>query len=380
MASLHGQAWSEPLFLPLCFGSLFALSEYLREPRSRWLLASAGLAAAAVLTRYVGLALVLTSMLLIASRGRARWRNLLMFSGIALAPLAAWAVRNAVVAEPALGHRTLAWHPIGVAQLGQLAYTLLDWFLPNQVAARLVSSGGTFSPIGAVALVVLAAAAVAVLARVRLAQSLQSLQSLHPLVSRVLPVFVGAYVATVLVAASAFDHRIQVDSRTLSPVFVALTVWLGAGTARLTQQHSLPRMAVAGVASLLLVISGGRLAATTQRAHAEGISYSSTKYLSSVVTDRVRQLPVDAAIYSNAPDAIYLLTARQAFALPDVTTFGETMALLEQQLRQQRPVYVAQYSDPDIAYRQLDPAHLEPDFALELRDADATGRLYELRR
>jgi hypothetical protein len=135
-----------------------------------------------------------------------------------------------------------------------------------------------------------------------------------------------------------------------------------------------------GLAALVLTVGGARLASTVQRAHAEGISYSSTNYLDSLVTARLRDLPGEAAVYSNAPDGIYVLTGRQAFALPDATNLTETTALLEEQLRDDTPVYVAHYNDPDIAYRELHPFALAPSEWLRELARDASGALYRVER
>jgi hypothetical protein len=351
MASIHGRAWSEPLFMPLCFAALFALAAYMRQPAWSWLVVSAALAGGALLTRYVGLAIVLTALFLIAvGTGRpvaSRLRHMLVFGLLACTPLVVWSIRNLIVGQPALGYRDLAWHPAALQQLGLVALVVFDWFVPNQVASRLVSAGGSIIPFGAVVLALAALAVVVSVARLRNV-------ALHPLVGRVLPVFVVAYLASVLVASTFFDHRIQIDSRTLAPVYVALVVAIGVATARF------PNRAIAvGLVGLLCVGNAGRLVGTTQREHAEGISFSSTKYLASGVMARARELPDSAIVYSNAPDAIYLVTNRQAFEISDAAM----------------PGYVAYFSDPDIAYRQQTPSMLEGRFGLTLVERDASGEL-----
>src|SRR5262249_33450490 len=59
---IHSYAWSEPPFNLLALGMLILLSIYLDNPRRIWLVLAALAAALAFLTRYVGPALIGTSI------------------------------------------------------------------------------------------------------------------------------------------------------------------------------------------------------------------------------------------------------------------------------------------------------------------------------
>jgi len=50
--------------------------------------------------------------------------------------------------------------------------------------------------------------------------------------------------------------------------------------------------------------------------HLEGIGWSSAKWHRSALMDQVRALPDDTVVYSNAPDGVYLHTARPVIGLP----------------------------------------------------------------
>src|SRR5262245_59310903 len=91
IAMLHGAALSEPLFLLLGFSGLLLLARHLEQPGDAALLAAALSIGLATLTRYVGLALVVTGLLaiLLASNlpGRRRARSAALFAAASLLPI-----------------------------------------------------------------------------------------------------------------------------------------------------------------------------------------------------------------------------------------------------------------------------------------------------
>ena len=104
---IHAHAWSEGLFLSLTLGSLLLLARFLEGGRMAIGVAAACLAGAAPMTRYVGIAVVITVVVAALRwrpepRGR-RLRRGGVLTGVALAPaLVLLYRRNAIEAERVL--------------------------------------------------------------------------------------------------------------------------------------------------------------------------------------------------------------------------------------------------------------------------------------
>ena len=102
-------AWAltEILFTLGCMASLFALDRFLDVQRRSYLIWAALGAAAALLTRYMGVVVIGTGLVVICLQKRVTWRaklsNSAIWSLIAFAPLGLWILRNIVVLKSTLG-------------------------------------------------------------------------------------------------------------------------------------------------------------------------------------------------------------------------------------------------------------------------------------
>jgi hypothetical protein len=135
-------------------------------------------------------------------------------------------------------------------------------------------------------------------------------------------------------------------------------------------------VAVAVIATTFAV----RFASLAVGAHAAGVIYSNTDWLGSETMVRVRALPVDATIFSNAPDAVYMLAGRSAYEIPNAG-HADTFAGVLRQAAQAAggPVVLVYFGDPNIAYRQPVPVE-EIQNWLPTRALDhlADGAVYEV--
>ena len=138
IATLHGIALSEPLFLLLGFSGLLLLSLHLETPKGRTLLAASLLIALAFLTRYLGGALVATGVLAILLAPNARPQRTVKeaaaFAAIATLPIALWALHNRLGGASATGRR-FAFHPIGADAIPLAIGTFGNWLLVQHVGA-----------------------------------------------------------------------------------------------------------------------------------------------------------------------------------------------------------------------------------------------------
>lgn len=265
-------ALSEPLFLLLAFSTVAALWRCL-DGRGRAPLMTAGvLAAAACLTRYVGVAVVAAGVAVFLGRGR--WKDAALFAAVAAAPLAAW-FGWLRLAEGRASNRTAVLHPPG---LSYFAGGLRPWMVLLVVVAALLprARAGNHAGEGA----------------------------------RLVCLFAGFYLAALLADRLFFDVTGRLDARFLLAVHVAvilLAAWaLGS--------VSLPRWTQAAVAAFVAVtVASG--AAWVARDSLGG--FGARDWAASRVMDRIRTLPPGAAVYSNQPDAVWFHTARAALPVPE---------------------------------------------------------------
>ena len=166
LVEINGYVLSEGVFLSLTLGGLLLLLRWMERDEEQsgdgwWLLVMAGgLAAASVLTRFVGLALVGTGAVAIALIDRRRsWWRAGLYAAIGGLPLT-WAGSGtrAPNGYQALAGRTLALHFPSAAKLGTGLVNVATWVVPERAAAHV--SWGLMELIGALLLAGLVAVVV----------------------------------------------------------------------------------------------------------------------------------------------------------------------------------------------------------------------------
>jgi hypothetical protein len=304
-----GSALSEPLFVVLVLGAIISLAAAVEGgPRRAWA-AAVALTAAACLTRYVGVALVIAEVaVLLRMGGRTALARTSAFAATALAPLAVWLMAAGRGNRPVVVHLFDAGYWTGGVR------SLSRWVLPpfaswpvRGVATAVVASGLAWvaftrtRPAG------------------RAAPRGPSPDVLGPL----LGAFTVAYLA-VLVADRVFlDVTGRLDLRFLAILhivaIVGLLPWLHrtlAGRAR----------TVVAATGLLLVGLHGLQAGTWV---ADGLTdtgvgrrgLTAEAWDESPVLAAVAALPSGTPVYSNAPEAVFLLTGRTTSPLPAHTDY-----------------------------------------------------------
>jgi 4-amino-4-deoxy-L-arabinose transferase-like glycosyltransferase len=331
--AIHTFALTEGLFIFLGLSGLVFLSRFIDTDQRAWLIASAAVIALALLTRYVGVTLALTGVLvLLFVNGRTlrrRCSDALFFGLIACAPMALWAVRN-------MGHssgmtdREFGFHPVRLRQIVAGFSTVSTWLLLGKVRTD-------YRIVVFVAEVVAASLFVIHLLRRTRASALGNKE--HPDIatadeagtlrkrrSSLLPiiilVFIVAYVAFLIFTAFFVDADTVLDHRTLVPVHVAAIIlicalaWKVFATLREVRP---PRIAFVALAIILLGSYSIRLGGWLIEARQDGQGYASRAWKESKTIARVKNLPAGVTIYSNGYDAIYYLTGRPAIYLPEKT-------------------------------------------------------------
>jgi len=323
--------WSEPVFIALAALFVLAMPGFLRTQSRTSLVSISLLAALACLQRYAGVTLILAGCILImlgaagASMAR-RIRSVGAFCLLSGLPLAAWCLRNRLLAGQTAGghHFSLA----SSLDLGRPFASAMDliaaWFFPGTFSA-------TAGWIGAGLVLFLSGAAITVahyaLKRhtdIRLLQIWSAI------------VFGLVYIGFMIVSGAGLFWNLE--SRHMAPayVFIMLLVFAGLEDAsallgRLLVIRPLGTLAGLALCALWLLYPLSQLSSDARRYMDEGAGgYATRLWQESSLIAWLRANPLQGAIYSNVPDALYVLTGTSARSTPqyheDAAKFAGTMS------------------------------------------------------
>jgi len=376
---IHTMAWSEGLFLLLAFAGLLCLSRAIEQNDRLWFWLSVGAMALACLTRYAGLAFVFAGATGVFLWGgpdrRSRLRRSLTYAGASSLPVLLWTGWMASTSS-GIGGREIGVHWVGRVQVEQAVGTLAGWLLlpmetPGWVKLSIVGLC-TAALIGVVWLYEGPGR--------KRREGGRPGDGERPIALRLLALTVVTYSLFLILVVSFLDANTPMDDRLLSPVLVVAIVLAAKGfgwayarggmPARLAILILIPAVALYGVRSLGLIGDG----------YTHGIGFGREEWRKSETIARVRDLPEARPIYSDSPEAVYLLTGRAAYRWPRqfLTTgrkvndlYAEQLAGIARQLGRSGGAVV----DFDQVGPEIDVAGLV-SLAPKVTDT-ADGRIYE---
>ena len=328
LASEASWAMSEPLFILLATLSLAQADSFLQNGKRRALAWAATFAALACLTRYLGVALVAATVLLLAAQPGAampaKAKRIAAYALVALAPLALWILRNWLLSDQPVGYRDGFYYDLPEILDGVLR-SLILWAYPDSSLQRFSFAAQALTAALWLALALatghlllrawhpwrpfctwtlFALAYVALLAVAMMAGSIRGGFQPRYLAPACLPVLLaGAFVLDRLLGR----HRegrppgAQGGISAMRPIAWAISGKDGAAARRLLSSTA--------PAALLgwLAWSAGWQAVEISRAQADGIRHSiGSQRLGSEVLQRLRDHPYNGIVYSNDVYAVYL--------------------------------------------------------------------------
>jgi hypothetical protein len=303
-------AWSEPLYLTCTLAGIVALSEAMERRSVRWLALAATAAAAASVTRYVGVANIgLLTLTVLCWWPRSAWKRIRTAATVSLfasLPLIGVFAFGARTSTAAVGNRHLLWHPIGLADLRLGAAVVGKWLTPLDDATHLSEAW----------LVVLALlGAILLTSRVRRAASGDRGPTGRRLVM-ILLLYAVTYAGVLVLAMSLLDAQTTFEPRMLSPLFV-VTIILGvAWLARQTRHGGLVRLAAVAILGLVVSANVLRFFPWQREANRYGLALRRIDREGEEVVRAARRLPATAQIYSNDPYFLRVQTTYNAAGLP----------------------------------------------------------------
>ena len=335
IAGIHTLALTEALFIFLSLSGLVSLSRYIDTKRGTWLVLSAAAIAMALLTRYVGIALVFTGVfVLLFVNGRTLRRRCfeaLSFVLISCAPMALWVVRNTRSGE-GLSDREFIFHAPRLRQIVAGLSTVSSWLLLGKVRTDL----RIFFFV-----VEIAAASLFIFyvrrrqrAHVRDRKNHPDKAASDELVSPhgdsspppiILAVFIVSYLAFLTFTAFFVDADTVLDDRALVPVHVvAIVLVCGLAWKTFESLRERPAIKITLVALAVVFVGSYFIRGTMWLIHTrqDGQGYASRAWKGSQTIALVKNLPAGVPIYSNGYDAIYYLTHQPAIYIPEKVKHG----------------------------------------------------------
>ncbi|MEA2827126.1 MAG: hypothetical protein QOG43_1565 [Actinomycetota bacterium] len=323
----YGSALSEPLFVVVVLGAMLCLAAAVDDGnRWWWWVAAAVLTAGACLTRYVGVGLVAAEMvILVLVGGRRRVATALAFAAASLAPLVVWLVRAG------RGNRPIVVHFFDVHYWADGWSSLSRWVLPPFVP------GLVRGLVTAVVVVALVGLAVVVRRPPPPSRPLRPPAPPPPppspppppagrdrdVLGLLLPTFTLAYLAVLLADRIVLDATGRLDLRFLAVLHVVAVVGLLPWLHRNLRGRARPVVAATGLALLALhgieAITWAADGLTDTGVARRGLTAAAWDH--STVLAAIAALPPDVAVYSNAPEAIFLLIGRATSPLPAHTDY-----------------------------------------------------------
>ena len=319
MIQAHAEAMSEALYMALSVPALLLLSD-MDGAWKPWKIATAGLlAAAAWLTRYAGLSLLLaggTVLLLRPGRPRRdRMAAAALFVGLAAVPMLIWIGRTYMLSGE-VANRSLAWHPAGLEFLAGMVDLLLTWFAPGRwVHGRSLQLLGA-----AIALGLLLWAAGRRWAAER-SPAVHSRESSRW--AGLLLVYAISYGTVFVVAKWTFDELIYLDNRLLSPMLQALLLLTAFALHRLSAvRFKLARPAAVILSLALVGLYAGRTHRVVKWLYEEGAGYTARGFHESSTIALLQRLD-DRPVFTNAVPAVYFWTGRIPYTITPLGTARE---------------------------------------------------------
>ena len=386
MILIHIHVWSEGVYFLFFLLGMLLLTQYLSRPKPWLLLASSVLIALAALSRYAGLSLIAAGLLSILGyarldRGR-KARAASLFFVLTSLPIAIWTWRNVSLAGTASG-RIFVYHPPGAGDLDQALATISQWLLPDRVdglVRPLMAMTTLLSLLALVALILLGSG---------LTRTKANTVSRPRLTAAPYAFCFVAYSLLLLGNKAFLDYQTGFDARILSPLYLLSLILVAGFLNALLASPYWPIRLLTGVAILFLVslsFAHGRKMVT--RAHGgEFKGYASEQWSQLPLMSQIQELPWDVPVFSNAPDAIYLVTGKPAMSVPAKfnpnsllpnASFGEEMLSMRNVMASQNGVLL--YFREIEGWRRYLPGESEIQtlLVLVLRRDDREGALYRV--
>jgi dolichyl-phosphate-mannose-protein mannosyltransferase len=306
LLSVYTMVRAEPLFMFFLLCTMLAMVFYNRRAELWLLLISASTAAAALLTRYAAVVILIPLVLTVLIQNgpsRASFRRAVLVGTVALLPIVGWLIRNRLIAGSST-RRSLAFHSIGTVAVKTFFESLMLLVTPYVLP-------------GLVKVLLLAIAAIVVVYALTM-----GLRYKTETTDRCVRFFSAAMVASYVMFIAAYNSfanpAVDLGPRVALPVYVfgMILVFSFVQTESALRKRRAFSWCIIFSSFVLFVANVRPAAYWISYTHREGQGFTSRAWKDSETVKFVKALPSQMTIYSNAADACYLFTKREALRLP----------------------------------------------------------------
>ncbi len=310
---LHTSVRAEPLFLFTGFLGLFFLEKYFERKKISLLIIASLLIGLAFLSRYIGISLVSSGIIIILFFSdvsiKKRVMNSFIFAVISCIPTGIWTIRTSII-ERGITDRKFIFHPISLGEVKAILSTISGWILIKDIPLII-----NYAVTGIIIIIFISGL---ILIKKRKIEDLNKKQFFRIIIS--LFIFVIFYLFLLVFSRSFFDAKIPVaEDRLLFPVLVSFLIMIVLfiyALLKLFRGNIVIRVTIFAV---LLIFTGFNIYAGiswSKNAYENGQGYTQDYFLKSEIIEEINKLPDSKIIYTDATDIIYLFTGRVSYVLP----------------------------------------------------------------
>ena len=313
-------AMTEPLYTVLSLGGILLFDRFLCNDKRSWMVWSAMLMALTFLTRYVGLALILSAGLVILVQAERTWSKRLgqsaMYCLLAALPEGLWMIRN-FLESGSTTNRVLSAIPIPASDFLLLRETISRWIIPFQTVFNI----GT----GKLALGLAGLAVFTILFFPSRSRQVEMVSS-HSRLWVFFAVYAMLYGFFILLSRYYFDGLITIfEERIAFPFYLAIYILIIFSLNHLWTWSQKRSLVLAGLLTLGFVFMGNSFfqvyknytTGLVSLSRNVGLGYSNYRYGKFDIIDQLKKLPEDYLIYTDNIERLYFASGRFSTQLDD---------------------------------------------------------------
>lgn len=316
LLDVHSFAYSEPMSIFLSTLGLFLLCIYIESPKKIFLIISALIIAMALLTRYAAFPCIIAGIIGISLLSRTNYYKKLLDSLIYLListlPMAIWIVRNLYVSGDVTG-RKFTYHIIGLKSFKAVFAVLSEWLLNSSHSSVYIKL------LASLALII----SIIILIYFIYNKDIIEFRDIngfarisYPIIPSLYFIYCVCYLLFIFFSKSFIDAYIPIDNRMLSALFAPLVIILVYSMYKI---YSGPSLIVRYILctfcilfAIFYLVQGSRWAVNIQK---DGRGYSSLVWKKSETLNNLNGI-ISKIIYSNACDAIYIISGKSCYHIP----------------------------------------------------------------
>lgn len=318
MVDIFAIAWTELPFILFLVLFLISVFKYLKVSNVLTLFYISITAGLAFLTRYIGMAVILTGIVGILFLSKQILKKKIFHLGVFLTlstlPIAFWLIRNWKVTGTFVGERYPSFYSF--QEIGYDFFnTIISWYLPDSIAQHRIG----------LALFAVVIGLVVGLSVKTLSDFMNEFRVY--LSNYIIPslIFIGFYIGSILFSSRSIAMD-RIDTRLLSPLSIPLTLLLlifldiiSRGFGNKFNLKSANRMGSIVLIMLIFMLCISTINITESRIKIGAGGYNNSLWHDSDIVQALEKSEIDSIypLYSNLPDALYFFSGLAAKTIPE---------------------------------------------------------------